>query len=156
MRRGDLIALQWSDISDTGIHVRTHKTGKTASIPFVPESRAVLAEIGRRDGHVLLNTAGKPWTASGIEGMIIKAKAKAGVQKRLHDARGTFATRLRIAGYTGPQIADVMGWEEDRVSSLLSVYVDRETVVRQLSPENESATKTPKRTPKRSATPLGK
>ena len=47
--------------------------------------------------------------------------------------RGTFATRLRLAGLTAPQIADIMGWQGERVERLLSVYVDRDAIVKALA-----------------------
>lgn len=58
-----------------------------------------------------------------------KKASKPPVTKHLHDARSTFATRLRRAGLTAPEIADVLGWDEERVEKLQSVYVDRQTVV---------------------------
>lgn len=55
------------------------------------------------------------------------------MDKHLHDARGTFATRLRKAGLSASEIADVMGWEEARVQKLLETYVDRDSVVRSIA-----------------------
>lgn len=64
-----------------------------------------------------------------MEGAVIDTKALAGVDKHLHDARGTFGTRLRHAGLTGPEIADTLGWEEERVERLLKTYIDQEAIV---------------------------
>jgi integrase len=86
---------------------------------------------------VLTNTRGRPWTPDGLEAQVVDAKAKtkktgkpgADVAKHLHDARGTFATRLRQAGLTGPEIADILGWTEARVERLLKTYVDQDAIV---------------------------
>jgi hypothetical protein len=51
---------------------------------------------------------------------VVDAKTTAGIDKHLHDARGTFGTRLRKAGLTAPEIADVLAWEEERVERLLA------------------------------------
>lgn len=139
LRRADLIDLTWGQVGDTYIVATPKKTkratGKTVTIPIVPELLELLASIGRLGPtvHVLLNSRGQPWSADGLENRIIKAKTKAGVDKHLHDARGTFATRLREAGLTASEIADVMGWEATRVERILARYVDRERIVKRLA-----------------------
>lgn len=127
LRRADLIALTWSDVGDKVIVKPTSKSrgAAIATIPITDEAQAVLDEIGRGDGHVLLNSRGDAWTGDGLENRIWKTKQASGVKKRLHDARGTFATRLRIAGLTKDQIAAVMGWEGERVERILNRYVDQ-------------------------------
>lgn len=60
----------------------------------------------------------------------IKAKAACGVAKHLHDARGTFATRLRLAGLARDEIAQIVAWEPARVDRLLTLYVEQEVVLR--------------------------
>jgi hypothetical protein len=39
------------------------------------------------------------------------------------------ACRRRRWGFTAPEIADIMGWEEDWVARLLATYVDQDTIV---------------------------
>jgi integrase len=148
LRRGDLIDLRWSEVGDTHIVRRTSKSGKEATIPLTADAKALLAGIRRPRGatHVLLNSRGKPWTGDGLENRIGKAKAAAGVTKRLHDARGTFATRLRHAGLTRDEIAAVMGWEVDRVERLLARYVDQAAFVRRIADKlngNKGGAETP-------------
>lgn len=136
-RRADLIELTWADVGDLAIVKPTSKSRgrRLATVPLVPETEAVLAEIGpgENDEVVLRNTRGKAWTADGLECQFIKARTKAGVTKRLHDARGTFVTRLRLAGLSSDEIADVAGWKKADVEALLAIYVDRELVIRSLS-----------------------
>ncbi len=134
LRRGDLIALDWRHVGATAIVLDTAKTGGLATIPLSAGAGSILAELTARPvGAVLLNTRGRPWTADGLETQVIKAKAKAGIDKHLHDARGTFVTRLRHAGLTSDEIASVVGWEKARVERILTRYVDREANVRRIA-----------------------
>lgn len=131
---------------------------RTIVVPILPETRELLAEIrqqrdrrhaqlcataakkGRpappRPTTLLSNTRGRPWSPSGLEHQVIDTKAKAQVghnkapiDKHLHDARGTFGTRLRKAGLKASQIADVLGWTEARVERLLKTYVDQDAII---------------------------
>jgi len=133
LRREDLADLKWSEVGEIYISKTTSKSRhkRTASIPILPETKVLLNKIKDNrpnSEYVLTNTRGRPWTPSGLSHAV---SAFGG--KRLHDCRGTFATMLRRGGLTGPQIADSMGWEEERVSRLLSVYVDREAIVRDIA-----------------------
>lgn len=170
LRRGDLARLSWSHVGDIAIVIPAGKSRgkKDAIVPLLPETKALLAEIRsqqtqRREAlqaaaakkrkpeppaplTVLSNTRGKPWSENGLEHQVIDTKAAAGVSKHLHDARGTFVTRLRRAGLSAPEIADVLAWTEERVERLLAVYVDMNDVVRSIAKriqQNEAGTKTP-------------
>lgn len=156
LRLDDLHTLKWSEVSEVAI-VKVTKKGRgkrTAVIPLLAETRDLLARIRAQQlvrhaelvarseklGQpppnlpvtVLSNTFGRPWRYSGLETRVgeTKAAARPPIDKHLHDARGTFATRLRKAGLTAPEIADVLGWDEARVERLLTVYVDRNTIVK--------------------------
>lgn len=157
LRRADLLRLEWSDVGDIAIVLTPNKSRrrrrpKRVTIPLLDETIALLDEIRLQQGErwtalvklaerkgrpapprpatVLSNTRGRRWTANGAEHQVIDTKRKAGVDKHLHDARGSFATRLRLDGATTSEIADILGWEEARVERLLALYVDTDTVVR--------------------------
>jgi integrase len=150
LRRGDLVKLSWSHVGDLTIAKPTAKSrhAKTTFIPLLDETRTLLTEIRAARAAleeeraakkkpplpasiaVLTNSRGKPWTGDGLETQVIKAKTASGVDKHLHDARGAFATRLRVAGLTRDEIAQIMAWEPARVDRLLAVYVEQEAVVR--------------------------
>lgn len=157
LRREDLTNLAWSHVGDLAIAKPTGKSGgrKIATIPLLDETKSLLDEIkaqqARRHGElchrakkkgrppppapltVLSSTRCTPWSVNGLEHQVIDTKKLAEIDKHLHDARGTFGTRLRKAGLTGPEIADVLGWEEDRVERLLAAYVDRNAIIKALS-----------------------
>lgn len=128
-------------------------------VPLLPETRALIAEIraqrarrhaeltaqARRKGRpappmpttLLSNTRGRPWTPDGLESQVVDTKAArkkngqpgAAIDKHLHDARGTFVTRLRHAGLKASEIADTVGWTETRVERLLKTYVHQDAIV---------------------------
>lgn len=172
LRREDLATLSWSHVGDVAI-VRATGKGRgrrTATIPLLAETRDLLKAIRdqqlRRHAElsaaaakkkrpappmpttVLSNTRGRPWTVSGLEHQVIDTKAAANppIDKHLHDGRGAFATRLRRAGLTASEIADVLAWDEDRVERLLAIYVDRDSIVQGIAERiarNESGPRSP-------------
>lgn len=51
-------------------------------------------------------------------------------KKHLHDARGTYATRLMLhTDLDDKEVADIMGWAPDEVAAIRKVYVDQTAVV---------------------------
>ncbi|MEM8784583.1 MAG: hypothetical protein AAGF19_01860 [Pseudomonadota bacterium] len=55
----------------------------------------------------LNRVAGRP--VNRLSQVMCQAADKAGVDKRLHDLRGTYATRLAAEGYSEAIIAEIMG-----------------------------------------------
>lgn len=147
LRRGDLVNLPWSAIGDHAIIWRTAKSrGKNmARIPLLPEARALLASIKARQEAamaarrphrrtelpptVLLNSYLKSWAPMGFGSRFNDAKVASGIDKHLHDLRGTFATRCMLAGLTDEQIAEILGWSTKDVASIRNRYVDQTRVV---------------------------
>ena len=59
-----------------------------------------------------------------------QAKIDAGLQHlHFHDLRGTAATRFYIAGLSERVIAEIMGWEEASVATIIRKYVDRSAAI---------------------------
>jgi integrase len=133
------------------------KKARTIVIPRTSELDAVLAICERRaaewekkDGvkrlHVFLNSRGKPWTPDGLTSSFNKARDKGGPvgpggkptpiadaegrPKRLHDARGTFVThmRMRMPDVTNAELAKMVGWEEEDVERIATRYVDADRI----------------------------
>lgn len=133
LRREDLAALKWADVGEIYLSKTTSKSRhkQSATVPILAETKRLLKKIkdNRPDSvYVLTNTRGNQWTPSGLSHAVTAFGGK-----RLHDCRGTLATILRRAGLKASEIADIMGWREDRVERLLSVYVDRDSIVKALA-----------------------
>lgn len=130
LRLGDLLALQWEYVTPSFIAVETQKTGGMATIPLHDELRRFLVGPGR--GPILRNSRCEQWTPDGFQSSWGRVKP-AGFDRKTHDLRGTFATRLMVAGFTDPQIAAVMGWSAERIGSIRARYVDRARVAREMA-----------------------
>ena len=130
LRIGDLLRLAWEDLEDGYLLVRTQKTGSDAVIPLYPDLERFLTGPGR--GVILRTSNGTPWTPDGWKSSWRNHKP-AGFDRKVHDLRGTFATRLMIAGFADSEIALVMGWNPVRVAAIRMRYVDRSRVARALA-----------------------
>lgn len=150
LRREDLVTLTWDQVGEFSIVKRALKrsAGKRRhmSMPRIPALNNLLAELRtrtRKDGvkTVLVNSYGEPWTADGFGGTFNRIRDEAGivhldtdtgeaVKKHLHDLRGTFCTQLLAgANLSDHEVADIMGWAPDRVSTIRRLYVDQASVV---------------------------
>jgi hypothetical protein len=159
LRRKDAAEIEWS--ADKGTHT-AWKTSKSRSkreavFPVLPEARAFLDDLRRRNGVKLTNLAasyakkhkdatpiqtasrymliahrGQRWRD---ETSITKAFAKRWKELKVEDfpsphrLRNNAATELMIAGLDERTIADAMGWTLEDVQDMRRVYVDREAVM---------------------------
>ena len=134
LRQGDLLRLRWPHIGDDAIRTTTGKSGhrREAIIPIYDQLRTLLAGIPKRAMTVLTNSLGRPW-GGGFRGAFNEAKLKAGLGDRdlhFHDLRGTAATEFYMAGLDKRVIAEILAWEEERVSKIIRTYVDRSAATR--------------------------
>ncbi|MCJ2180823.1 tyrosine-type recombinase/integrase [Novosphingobium album (ex Hu et al. 2023)] len=162
LRRADLVTLRWDEVGDLAITRMTAKKSRgkryRVSLPRLPELDALLVDLKsrpRKEGveTVLVNQHGNSWAKSGdgLNSSFDDARAKANdgagiyyverdpvtgeeirLAKRLHDLRGTFATRLMThptARLTDREIADLMGWSEEQVGEIRKRYVDDAAIV---------------------------
>lgn len=129
LRQADLLSLTWGQIGDLAIERKTNKSRvrgsaqRTALVPMYAELRDLLKTIPRRGPMVLTNTDGQPWRS--FRSSWNDAMDRAGLKGRLrfHDTRGTFATRLYLAGFTLAEIAEAMAWSPERVGRIINRYV---------------------------------
>ncbi|MGX7953084.1 tyrosine-type recombinase/integrase [Tsuneonella sp. HG249] len=147
LRRGDLVEVQWSDVTADAIIRPTNKSGgKTdAIIPLLDQTLELLDRIKARHAAemsarppekrkdlpatILANEGWQSWTAEGLGSVFGKTKKEAGLTLRLHDLRGTFATRCILAGLSDQETADILGWSAADVSKIRVKYVDRGTIM---------------------------
>lgn len=153
LRREDLVTLTWDDVRDDAIVKlalkRSRGKRRRVTMPRIPALDELLEELRgrtRKEGvnTVLVNSHGEAWSVSGFGGSFTRVRDAAGivhvdpetgesVSKHLHDVRGTFCTKLLTIGHlTDGQVADIMGWSVDKVSTIRKVYVDQTEVVRAL------------------------
>ena len=129
LRLSDLLALEWSQVGQNAIIVeKTRKRGARAVIPLLPETRLLLAKLGRREGNVLKSSRGSGWTANGF-GTVFQRLRPKGFDRTIHDLRGTFATRLILAGLTDSEAAMILGWSAKDIATIRARYVSQEAVV---------------------------
>jgi integrase len=137
LRRGDLLRLAWSHVSDDAITIKTGKSGGKveAMIPLYDALRDVLARIPKRSPTILTNSLGRPWTPEGCATSFNRAKVRAGMADanlHFHDLRGTAATRFYTAGLPERVIAEIMGWQEETVAKIIRRYVGRSAATKAL------------------------
>lgn len=155
LRREDLTTLTFAQVGDFSIKKRARKRSagrqRHVTIPMVGGLRTLLAELEQRArlpgvSTVLVDRSGASWTPDRLTKAFNRVRDAARVEhvdedtgiarkKHLHDARGTYATKLMLSTPLGEkpvtdrQIAEIMGWAPDRVGQIRSVYVDRSAVV---------------------------
>ncbi len=141
MRRGDLIDLTWSEVSDFYIDRPANKstTGRRLLVPLTADARQLLADIKAANKaskmpstYVLTHSKGGSWQKDGLGATWNRAVKKAlgeNADKHFHDLRGTAVTAFCRVPLTDEEIADIMAWEPDRVRAIRKRYVDRNRIV---------------------------
>ena len=126
LRRGELVALRWRDVSFAGQYLRvtasyterelsTPKSGKVRSVPLAPEVARALARLSQRgswtreDDLVFPGITGEHLDASALYRRYKLALQRAGLRDlRFHDLRHTFGTRA-ISKASILQVKEWMG-----------------------------------------------
>lgn len=149
LRREDLVTVSRTDVYDHAIMKRALKTShgrrRMASMPRIPELDLLLEDLATRHRAegvttLLVNSRGQPWSGDGFGGSFNRIRDAAGIvfvdpdtgekkRKHLHDVRGTFATRLILAGLTDTEVAQVMAWSVEKVPFIRRTYVDQSRTI---------------------------
>ncbi|MDR5730681.1 MAG: tyrosine-type recombinase/integrase, partial [Terriglobia bacterium] len=124
----------WGHIGKYAIEIKTGKSrGKRRAVAVLTqELRNLLEEIPKVATTILTSSKKRPWTADGFGSSFYKAREDAGLRKsnlHFHDLRGTAATFFYIKGISPREIADMLGWSEDRVEKILDRYVRRDAIL---------------------------
>jgi integrase len=143
-RGSDLVKMRWSDLEEyegrLGINVTQKKTGNVIWIPCTQELLIALATWERRPTFIALKEDGLPFSRAQLSDQWLRERdtkpalallAEAGCV--LHGLRATAVVRLRRAGATTGQIADMVG----------IVRADGEPLLPVLRPARERARRRP-------------
>lgn len=131
MRRGDCITIPWSADHGRYLDWTTAKSrgARRIMVPILPELRTLLDSWQRQSPLILVNSHGGAWTDDAAGNAWQRAKEKAGIDKRFHDFRGTFATDLVRAGLDDEKVADIVGWSKDQVKRIRKRYVSADATM---------------------------
>lgn len=123
-----------------GINVTQQKTKRQVWIPITTPLAAAIATWERRPGPYLRRLDGRPWTRRALtlawswerehnDALApLRSVQVQGNERHLvpHGLRGTACVRLRQAGATIPQIADMVGMSEEMVAHYCRFSLQRE------------------------------
>jgi len=63
----------------------------------------------------------------------VRAKRNAGLgDLRFHDLRGTAATKFYLANLSKREIAEILGWQEEKIDRIIRRYVGRTAALQRL------------------------
>jgi integrase len=153
-RGSDLVRMGPTDVETykgvQGINVVQQKTKKRIWVPITAELAAQMTTWERRPGPFLFKADGSQWTRKSlsnawtyardniaalaplrIENLVLDA-AWAPLKDTglvMHGLRGTACVRLRRAGATVPQIADMVGMSEEMVARYCRFSVQRDNAL---------------------------
>jgi integrase len=113
-RRGDVLAMKWSDYNSTTkrILVVQQKTGATVPLRAHKELAKLLAQTPRVREHICTNYFKKPYSPGGLTHLIVARLREVGIapeQYTLHGLRKTAGVKLAEAGATVDEIMRVLG-----------------------------------------------
>ncbi len=110
-RKGDVLAMRWSDITGDGfIRVTQAKTGTELFIPIHPTLAGELAGVEKRDLAIVGRSDGKPYTDSGFNAIWRREKARLGLGGVVfHGLRKNAVAALYEAQCTPQQVQAITG-----------------------------------------------
>ena len=126
-RKGELIALRFSEVHDDRLVLADSKTGPRP-VFLSPQARAILARQPRLGPFVFPSPTDPSKSRSAELSLWRKARRTAGIADvRLHDLRHTFASHAAMAGIPLPVISRLLGHAQMRMTLRYAHVSDRET-----------------------------
>lgn len=128
-RRGDLVAMTWSQYDGSTIRLRQGKTGALMALPVHPTLRAELDAWKEKRASVAILTAprGQPWTAAHLTREMKRELEAIGLRGvNIHGLRKAAARRLAEAGCSAHEIAAVTGHRTLAMVQLYTAAADQE------------------------------
>ena len=109
-RKGDVLAMRWSDITDGGIRVKQAKTGTELFIPIHPILAAELARVEKRGLAIVGQSDGRPYTTNGFNSVWRSERARLGLGGVVfHGLRKNAVEALYEAQCTPQQVQAISG-----------------------------------------------
>lgn len=110
-RKGDVLAMRWSDITGDGfIRVKQAKTGTELFIPIHPTLSVELAGVEKRGLAIVGRSDGRPYTDSGFNAIWRREKARLGLGGvQFHGLRKNAVAALYEAQCTPQQVQSITG-----------------------------------------------
>jgi integrase len=112
MRRGELLAMKWSDVDLTArkVHVTRTKNGYPRTVPLSTHARQTLGNLTQNGDRVF------PVTANAVRLAWERLKRRAGVSGlRFHDLRHEAISRFFERGLNVPEVALISGHRDVRM-----------------------------------------
>jgi hypothetical protein len=141
MRRTDLSLFAWLWVRDGAIvytpqkgrnRARTSKKpARVVVLPILADAARVLARRfeARSGPTVLENRDGAHYQPKGIGDLVADVAKALKIERHLHDAKGTFVTRLRTeTDLTDEEIAGLVDWSKAAVQSIIRRYLSNAAV----------------------------
>jgi integrase-like protein len=161
-RGSDLVRMGPTDIEVfdgiDGINVLQQKSKRRVWVPITSELAAAMRTWERRPGPFLLRADGRPWTRKAFYSAFVYACETTPALAPLlelvpHGLRGHACVRLRRAGATIPQIADMVGMSEEMVARYCRFSIQKENAVAAI--HHLERTLSERKTSKSSISPTG-
>ena len=126
-RKGELIALRWSEVHEDRLVLVDSKTGPRP-VFLSPEAHAILARQPRVGPFVFPSPTDPSTSRSAELSLWRKVRRTAGIaDARLHDLRHTFASHAVMAGIPLPVVSRLLGHAQIRMTLRYAHVSDRET-----------------------------
>lgn len=148
-RISDIVRLNPNDEDGGGFSLPQKKTRVRPWCPIFPELEAEMATWERRPGPYVLQddgkSKGKPFSTNQMWKAFDRERAKHPILKGAvsHGLRANAVIRLRFAGYSAPQISDMVGMSVEMVEHY-SRHADRkasgQAILRDIKEQNGTAT----------------
>ncbi len=109
-RKGDVLAMRWSDVENGFIRVKQSKTGTELFIPIHPTLAAELAGVEKRGLAIVGRWDGRPYTDGGFNAIWRREKARLGLGGvQFHGLRKNAVAALYEAQCTPQQVQAITG-----------------------------------------------
>ena len=139
-RGSDLVRMCPTDVETyngmQGINVRQQKTGRVIWVPILSPLAKAMEAWERRPGPFLRRPGGLPWTRKDLSNHWERERDRnpelaehRTIPLVLHGLRGHACVRLKRAGVTAIQIADMVGMSVDMVEHYCRFSVQKENAV---------------------------